>query len=215
MIQKLVDRMKLPNVSQGEVEWQQYEHLRKIIAGSFVVPGTNCSPLMSKLLFALGQKKNPGMFVGVGSFFGYCVSWLMGLASSRQMSIGLLVDPDPVANFHAGRNLANLGYVDSIDVVTARGEELLKHRNFATQIDLLYLDLDDPVHGKRGYADVLNTLFPVLALDAIVIAHDPCVPRFSADFSRYHETIRAHPKLMGPWVIPIDDCGISIAVKQI
>jgi predicted O-methyltransferase YrrM len=81
-------------------------------------------------------------------------------------------------------------------------------------IDLLLVDGPPgalAANGEARYA-ALPLLAPRLAPGALVVAHDPCVCRFAADFAAYDRAIRASGRLRGPWVIPVDPCGLSIAV---
>jgi predicted O-methyltransferase YrrM len=94
--------------------------------------------------------------------------------------------------------------VDADAVVVVAGSE--------QPIDLLYLDLDDPLTGKADYRRVLAAASPRLRPGSLILAHDPCVATFERDFEAYHELVHESGLFSDCWVFPVDDCGLSVAV---
>ena len=64
---------------------------------------------------------------------------------------------------------------------------------------------------KSGYAEVLEAARPKLTPGALVVAHDACVPLFAPDFERFHDVIKHDSGLLGPQILPLDECGVSVS----
>lgn len=200
-------------VDPGETPWDSFLRLSHCVHAHFEVPTTTLSPLMRRLLFALGRAAWPGRLVGAGTFVGYALAWLLRDALDPapgpvwHEAVGL--DLDPLATRLARRNSAILGFGRRLRFL--RADATTWHYG-PTPIDLLYIDIDDPMRGKADYDSVLEAAAPCLAHGALILAHDPCVPRFESDLARYHEAVRSRLGLRGPWVLPVDPCGLSVAV---
>jgi len=171
---------------------------------------------MRRLLFALGLAARPHNVVGVGTYVGYTFSWLLRDRSDTEAApffdAAVGIDVDSQANILARRNCAvldhgvRLGFMDADGVVAVASLE--------KPIDLLYLDLDDPPRGKAAYQRVLQAAYPRLQPGALVLAHDPCVKAFEQDFAAYHYYVRESGLFSGPWILPVDVCGLSVAVAR-
>lgn len=191
--------------------WEAFERLSALVHDSFEPAPTAMTPMMRRLLFALGGAAKPRRLVGIGTFTGYGFSWLVRSASDDGPIIEYAagVDVDVQANRAARRNTAALGHGDRLTFIDDDGVAALARST--EPIDLLYLDADDPVRGKDIYVDLIQAALPRLEPGALIVAHDPLVPRFAADFERYHAFVRSSTHLLGPWVLPVDACGVSIA----
>jgi predicted O-methyltransferase YrrM len=194
--------------------WDSFEALSARVHQTFEIPSTTVTPIMRRLLFALGVAARPRHVVGAGTYVGYAFAWLLGARTGDDArpfpDLALGLDIDARANRIARRNGAHLGHGDRLRFATKDATVAASYPR--TPIDLLYLDIDDAHEGKRGYAHALDAAAGRLAPGALVVAHDPCVSRFAADFAAYDRAIRASVRLRGPWVIPVDPCGLSIAV---
>lgn len=213
IIEGIVQRLSPYCSLHFPIDWQNYQILSERISSHFTVPSTSCSALMRQLFFALGYSYNPNRVVAVGTFVGFCISWLLGIQeNSRRLEQADLIDIDLQANIIARENCSILGFGERIKVLDGSGEDITQTWREAVQ--LLYLDLDDPNMGKIGYRTVLNNVFAMLSPEALIVAHDPCVARFRDDFRKYHDYIVQTEAFHGPWVFPIDACGVSIAVRR-
>jgi predicted O-methyltransferase YrrM len=213
LIDELYELRCVPARFEGHL-WSVFLRLSDLIHDHFTVPSTTVTPIMRRLLFALGVVRAPSTLVGIGTFVGYPFAWLLrnraDLGTSHfQQALGVDLDTD--ANALARHNCDSLAHGRLLDFVDGDGCEVLR-RCHILPIDLLYIDLDDPLNGKYAYKEVLSCAAPLLAPRALVVAHDPCVQRFSADFRRFHEYIAASPLFEGPWVLPVDACGLTVAV---
>jgi predicted O-methyltransferase YrrM len=200
--------------SAAPAPWDSFEALSARVHERFEIPSTTVTPVMRRLLFALGVAARPRHVVGAGTYVGYAFAWLLGARTGDDARLSpesaLGIDIDARANRIARRNGAHLGHGDRLWFATKDATVAASYPH--TPIDLLYLDIDDAHEGKRGYARALEAAADRLAPGALVVAHDPCVPRFAEDFAVYDCAIRASRRLRGPWVLPVDRCGLSIAV---
>jgi predicted O-methyltransferase YrrM len=199
-----------------EVPWDAFYRLSDVIHDVYDVPATSFTPIMRRLVFALGFAIAPRHVVGVGTYVGYTFSWLLRDRQDRAgqpfCASACGVDIDPNATLLARRNCASLNHGKRLRFICADGRAALAR--WRRPIDLLYLDLDDVRAGKGGYLDSLASASPALCPGAVVLAHDPCLPRFDEDFRTYHQYIKDTKRFTGPWILPVDACGLSIAVAQ-
>lgn len=200
----------------GLSDWPCFARLSDQVHADFQVPTTTITPMMRRLLFALGAAAMPRSVVGIGTFVGYALAWLIrsrtdprGGPFAEQI---WAVDVDGRANDIARQNFAHLGHGDRLHVVDADGHAFLA--DVAAPIDLLYLDIDAPGTGKAAYTTLLRAAAPHLSSGALVLAHDCSVPRFESDFERYHREIEDGTTFDGPWILPVDACGLSVAVAR-
>ena len=209
LVQHIGPRLGIRN----SIRWEEYQRLRTVIENNYAVPMTACTPIMARFLFAIGDALNAKHIVGFGTYVGYCVSWLIGLQRpDKRLVCAELVDIDPDANAIARVNCAALGYGDKLRVIDASAECFID--SMVEPADVIFLDVDDPQLGKHTYTDLLDKMTSRLKEGAVIIAHDPLVPRFKDNFERFHNYIKQSESYDGPWVLPLDECGISIAVRR-
>lgn len=213
----ICSQLRRQGVLPGEgvpTPWESFLALSDLVHSTYSIPATSLTPMMRRLLFALGFASRPRRIVAVGSHVGYALTWLLRdrgdgcSAPFLQSAVGFDIDEEATAS--ARCNCAVLGHGDRLSFQARDGVEALASGTGA--IDLLYLDLEDPRMGKRGYCDALRAASWRLKPQALVLAHDPFVRKFARDFSDYHDLIRASPTLAGPWLLPVDECGLSVAV---
>jgi predicted O-methyltransferase YrrM len=196
--------------------WDSFLHLSDVVHAGFTIPSTTITPVLRRLLFALGFAARPRSLVGVGTYVGYAFAWLVRDRRDRRSSPfldrALGMDLDPEANRLARRNCERLGHRTRLLFADADGTVTAAYPR--APIDLLYLDLDDPDERKAGYVRALNAASDRLAMGALILAHDPCVPAFESDFAAYHGLLRSSTRFEGPWVLPVDDCGLSVAMVR-
>jgi len=193
--------------------WRHFLEAERLIEKHFEVPWTTITPLMRRFLFALSASTRPRRIVGAGTYAGFAFAWIacgaaVGEGPEKLLeAVGLDIDPD--ATTLARANSAHLGLNDVLRFETADAAGWL--RNLREPIDLLYIDIDEPDGRKRGYLDVLRAAQPHLAPGAFVMAHDPCVPLFADDFADFHSMIERDSCFIGPQVLPLDECGVSLS----
>ena len=203
-------------VAVSPTPWESFLRLSDLIHNRYEVPSTTFTPIMRRLLFALGYASQARNIVGVGTYVGYTFSWLLRDRSDREaapyceMAVGIDVDSD--ANALARRNCDLLGHGERLTFMDSDGEAAIANSDWI--IDLLYIDLDDPATGKSGYKRVLEAALDHLRPGAVVLAHDPCVPAFRKDFESYNELVSGCEMFRGSWTFPVDACGLAVAVVR-
>jgi predicted O-methyltransferase YrrM len=219
IVDRLLDLLRqekaLP-ASPASTPWDAFLRLSDLIHETYEIPSTTITPMMRRLLFALGLAARPRHLLGIGTYAGYAFSWLLRDRTDPEATPFLVdavgVDVDRRANALARRNCARLGHGDRLTFRDVDGVAAL--RGSRQEIDLLYLDLDDPRTGKAGYRAALEAAAPRLRSGALVLAHDACVPRFEQDMRSYHEFGRDSGLFANVWVFPVDFCGLSLGMVR-
>lgn len=196
--------------------WDAFLRLSDVIHTTYEVPSTTFTPIMRRLIFALGFKARPRVIVGVGTYVGYTFSWLLRDRADGESApfceSAFGIDTDAAANKLARRNCAAIGHGGRLTFMDGDGVALLPQ--FKEPIDLLYLDLDDPATGKAGYRRALEAASTLLRPGGLVLAHDACVGKFASDFDAYHGYVQESGLFSGTWVLPVDHCGLSVAAVR-
>lgn len=201
-----------PESGRVATPWDDFLTLSKRIHNHYEIPSTTMTPIMRRLLFGIGWASAAQSVVGVGTFVGYAFSWLIGLrqpSGSLRWSVGF--DVDGRANVLARRNTRVLNHGKRLQFVTTDGVGGLA--TIAAPLDLVYLDLDDPRQGKSAYQEVLCVAARKLRTGGLILAHDPCVPKFRRDFQAYHRCAAELGLFADPIVFPVDTCGLSLLRK--
>jgi predicted O-methyltransferase YrrM len=194
-----------------EPDWDAFAGAERIIE-RFDVPWTTITPVMRRFAYALSAAARPERIVGAGTFVGFAFAWfVMGQARGHDYpalveAVGL--DIEEKATTLARRNAAGLHLGSRLRFEQVEAASWL--RATRNSISLLYLDIDAPGSRKSGYVDVLQAARPRLAHGALIVAHDACVPLFASDFERFHGAMKHDPGLIGPVVLPLDECGVSV-----
>ncbi|MHC2275461.1 putative O-methyltransferase YrrM [Bradyrhizobium diazoefficiens] len=203
-------RMAAPDSKMNQtVCWDAFETLITRL-NQVNVPSTTITAVMAHVLFAIAQSKRPAILVGAGTFVGYGFSYLVAGGLPGVSAFGC--DVDRAANQIARRNAFTQGIHTNVNYADECASSFLNR--FGRSIDLLFIDVDDPVEGKNGYAEIVSAAWKSLSPGALILAHDACVPKFKLDFEHYYARVEAHKTGEMIGMLPIDDCGISIAVKH-
>jgi predicted O-methyltransferase YrrM len=194
----------------ADLDAERYAAARNAIEGGFEVPATTITPLMRRFLFLVAATAGPERLYGAGTYVGFAFAWLCAGRACRAGAFHAeAVDIDPEATALAARNAAGLPAGMRPTARTADAPADLAACD--EPIDLLFIDVDSPDGRKALYTDILAAARPRLRPGAMILAHDPVVALFAEDFARYHAAVEAAPELRGPLVMPLDECGISLA----
>lgn len=196
----------------GVVDWGMFSEAWRKVHSTFEVPATCYTPTMTRFLFGIGAAFQPKRISIAGSYVGYGTAWLaLGAAMHNAGDIIVMgYDTDSSANEVARRNFKGLHHRVKASFETKDARALASDG----PIDALVLDVDDPLSGKSLYSDLIRIAVPHLSHLAIVAAHDACEPKFAMDFIEFERVVRRIPTLKGPYVLPIDQYGISISIKN-
>lgn len=182
-----------------------YHAFAERVRASFIVPQTSITTAAARLLFGISASARPRRIAAMGSYFGNMLVWLLG-AHSQASALGC--DTDAHAVEGARDNFRRLAGPQP----TFRVEDALAFlsRN-PDPIDLLLIDVDDPVSRKRLYADLLIAALPRLAPGALVLAHDRFEKRFREDFDTYLNIAHDSHLFALSTGIPIDSAGFELS----
>ncbi|WP_425647691.1 O-methyltransferase [Agrobacterium leguminum] len=213
-LQQAVDAIVTRLIAQGlsvakdEVEWELYNSFASDIHRSFEIPSTTITPVMRRLLFALGSLTRPRTILSLGSYVGYCPVWLAGKSSTPRQIRVIGVDIDKKSCELFDENFSRLAALDLTSISMCERAEQVVER-LGADADVIFIDVDDPVSGKSDYP----TLFEVAARKAqphaLIVLHDSAVPKFRDVFDEVRRLSRSIPGAFKA-DLPIDDCGVLI-----
>lgn len=188
---------------------EEFHTYRARVREAFEVPETSVTPMLARFLFGLAMLLRPREVWGLGTYAGNAIVWL----AAHQVLHGepgrtIAIDISPAATELARGNFDRLG----AGSVRARTADALSCTIDTAAVDLLYLDIDDPVSRKRGYLACLRRFLPYLAPHAVVIAHDACEPLFEADLNAYRAALAGEPRILRSSTVPLDRYGVEISV---
>lgn len=190
------------------VDWTAYQAASDRIHSHFTIPATAITPPMRRTLFAVGNLWPEPSILGLGTYVGYAVAWLWAGAAARHGSATLTgYDIDSSAVDIANANFASaFGSSTTCSFIARDALQSGTERGRA----ILYIDIDDPDDGKWGYLHALDTHVGSMARPALVLAHDPIVPKFADAMAGFRERL-VDSGFQEPVVLPIDNCGILLA----
>jgi predicted O-methyltransferase YrrM len=187
---------------------EAYRSAQRRIEPTFEIPQTTISPVMRRFLFHIGFGARPNHIYAAGSYVGFAFAWLIAGRAARSGAFTARgADIDPNATRTAVRNLAHLE-TDGVALVSRDARDDLREQG--APIDLLFIDVDDPDERKAAYTEIVRIARPRLAPGALVLAHDPLVPLFAEDFSRYRGFLSADPGFGPTLTLPLDECGLDV-----
>jgi predicted O-methyltransferase YrrM len=144
-----------------------YEH------GSF---HTYIYPEEARLLFAVADIAKPRAAIFLGSYYGYWAYAAIQTIAAHGGSV-VLVDPDPIAQAVAQRNIARAEFRDAVSIITTCGEDYLDSND--TSFDFVVLDAEGPrdhadpeQRGKAVYAPLLRHALPHMPHDSYLVCHN-------------------------------------------
>lgn len=196
------------NVASDKVEWELYESFASNIHRSFEIPSTTITPIMRRLLFALGSLARPRTVLSLGSYVGYCTVWLAGKSSApRQVKLmGVDIDRKSCALFD--ENFSRLAAPDLTAISMCEKAEKVVER-LGAAADVIFIDVDDPVSGKSDYPNLFEVAARTAQPHALILMHDSAVPKFRDVFDEVRRLSRSIPSAFNA-DLPIDDCGVLI-----
>ncbi|KIH99131.1 hypothetical protein LP52_09160 [Streptomonospora alba] len=187
-----------------------FHALRGRVRRSFHVPQTSITPIMARLLFAVGDAYAPHRLLVIGSYYGNTLVWLAGRALLDGRGgeyVG--ADIDAAACAGARRNFAALDGRVGVRIEERDGREVLET---AADWDLLLLDADDPATRKAVYLPLLQAALPRTVPGALVLAHDTAMPLFAEQLLGYKEAVADRDVFRACAHLPVDECGLDVSV---
>lgn len=199
-------------IPYANVNWNNFIDYSDKIHTRFEIPFTTITPVMRRMLYAIGICCRPMHVIGLGTFTGYSITWLLASGFTKALTC---VDPDYDAQLIAKKNFhqsdQEFAYHYLVSDEEAAFSSLVDGKN---EYDLIYLDIDDRVKGKSGYADALKRYTNLLRPGGWVIAHDTTAQKFKADLVDFHQELNNKICFCAALTLPLDTCGISIIRKN-
>lgn len=208
----LVEAGVLPH---GSYDRQKMLAHRAAVRERFDIPWTAISPRMERLLYAVNAIARPRVMAAVGIFCGNTFIANAGAAIGpgacyrAERLVGLEIRPQEAER--ARRNVARLDPGGQAEILAADGVPWL--REFAGQIDLLYLDADGSGgRGKSIYLDLLEAALPALRPGSLVLAHNAVnAARSMAD---YLACVRGPAHFAESVTLVVDDQGLEVSARR-
>jgi len=192
-----------------------YHKFKEEIGLNFIVPETSISPLMSRILFGISFQFKPKIIVAIGTYVGYSLAWIAGpVISAKRLNKNIIiynVDKDKKSLELARLNFKNINKDIFINFKCMDGHDIFKH--VQETIDLLYIDVDDPIHRKKIYKSILNIGYDKLKSGSIILAHDITFPKFISDLSDYKEFVKNKDLFVKTSTLAIDEYGLEVSIK--
>lgn len=212
LVQRLAAAGLLPAGSTFATE--AFHELRSRVRARFQVPETSITPVMARLLFAIGDVTVARRILVTGSYCGNTLVWLAGRAlldgaPPGWLAVGSDVDDEACgiarSNFDRlnGACPIRIDHRDAFDVLDTEG-----------QWDLLLLDADCPSTRKGIYLPLLSAARPRLAPRAVVLAHDTALPVFADQLAGYLAAVADRRTFAGSAHLAVDDCGLELSVLR-
>lgn len=207
-------------VPRTDYDLAAFERLRAAVREHFVFPWTSITPVMERLLYAIGATVQPKSVCCVGIFGGNTLIWNVGAGTGpgQVYEPSELVGCEIVADHveQARDNFAKIGA--PCDIRQEDGHVTVQSLRHA--IDLLYLDANGGPHhpdprqrGKRIYTTLLEAAYDYLAPGALIIAHDTVPEWFVRDAGCYFELCRDRSRFAQSVEVRIDEMGVEITQR--
>lgn len=215
MVERLAENGMLPPESGFDA--YAFHRLRARVRDCFQVPQTSVTPVMARLLFALGAAVRPRRLLVVGSYCGNTLVWLAGWAVQEALDTGVRPDAfaagcdvDSESCGVARANFARIGAGAQVRILARDGHAVLAQ---ATRPwDLVLLDADDPIRRKAVYHSLLDAAMPRLRAGGVVLAHDTALAVFADDLRPYLDRVADRSRFAATVDLPVDSCGLSISL---
>lgn len=209
-IKQIIDKLVQHNILNSDTHFnnEKFHMFKKSLIGNIFLPSTTITPIMERMLFAITSSNNTKNIVILGSYYGYAVFWL---AKGLNQSVGTRVvgfDINKEACEGAVNNLRNIN-LDWVEIIREDAFTGINHFSDSS-IDLLLIDVEKN-GSKSDYSPLLENWYRKLKPNALVLAHDPVVNKFSEDFKSYYKLVEDKDRFTFSVTLPIDQCGLCIS----
>lgn len=192
-----------------------FDELRREVKAKFTIPGTSVTPVMERLLYMLSSAKRPRRMIGLGTYCGNALVWIVGPSCGRgrvyeaEKVYGIDIDAD--ATERARENMGQLAHTDHIDLIAEDGLKAVER--LAGLFDYVYLDVEGKDLGKGLYLELLKRLYGKIEKGGWVLAHDIVVPPFAKEFDEYLRYVRNKENFGESILFDVDAFGLELSVK--
>jgi predicted O-methyltransferase YrrM len=197
----------------GRFSREAFHTLSTNVRQNFQVPQTSITTAAARLFFGIAESLKPRLVVGLGTYYGNGLVWLLGPYLSDPNNYGrcraLACDLDVRAVDTCRENFRRVGLSTEVRIVREDAFVLLPRVN--DPIDLLFIDVDHPSERKSIYAPLLRLALDKLAPGALVVAHDRYEPAFATDFASYLEIVNDRRYFNLSAGVPVDRAGVELS----
>lgn len=194
---------------------QAFDELRREVKEKFVVPGTSITPVMERLLYMLSSVRRPRRAIGLGTYCGYALVWLIGSSCGQGRVYDAekvyAIDIDEEATEQARRNLGQLSHTDHVELIAEDGLQAVER--VKGPFDYVYLDVESKELGKGIYLELLERLYGKIQGGGWVLAHDIVVPSFAKQLEGYLAYVRDGKHFSESISFDVDPFGLELSVK--
>ena len=218
-VDTILARLRSDGVVADEADYARdcFDALRREVKATFEVPDTTISPVMERLLYMLACVRRPRRILALGICCGNTLVWNVGPTCGSgnvfhaERCLGVDIKTDAITL--ARKNFAKLSNAEHVELLAEDGLDTC--RRIAPGIDYLYLDADDKMHGKGLYLLMLDAIYPKLADDAWVLAHDTRCPRagLPEQFKEYLTFVRDPANFRQSISFDVDEYGLELSIR--
>lgn len=212
-MQKVVQGLVASNYLHPDARFSRDEYHRfksDLSSREITVPKTTITPIMERFLFSCTSPLDVREVVVLGSYYAYATLWLAGGLMRRRGARVTGFDIDAEACTAARRN-AHVALGSDWPIRFECDDAYRGAARYANRsVDLLLIDVEER-ESKREYVGLARSWLPKLASGAILLAHDPMVEKFEADFELFHEFVEGSEYVSDCVTLPLDFCGIDVA----
>lgn len=203
-------------VPQGATyDEQAFDAFGREVTEAFAMPGSSITPVMERLLYALSWLKRPQRAIGLGTYCGYALVWVVGSSCGQgrlyeaERVVG--IDIDQRFTERARGNLGRLVHTDHIELRAEDGMTAVERME--GPFDYVYLDVESKALGKGLYLDLLKGLYAKIEGGGWVLAHDTVVPPFADELQAYLAYVRDGNRFRESISFDVDPFGLELSIK--
>ena len=186
------------------------------------LPAIHVAPNLGRFLHVLALACGAQTILEIGTLGGYSTIWLAGALPAQGRLVTL--EYEPLHADVAGRNVADAGLADRVDIRVGRALDLLGalREQGAGPFDMIFIDAD-----KAGYPDYLRAVLDLarpgtlLVADNVVrrgaVAQGPSGDASVTGAQRFNEALAAEPRVRAAIVQSVGvkgHDGMAFAVVQ-
>lgn len=204
----------LINSKGSDFNWNSFYELRTRAKPLFYLPETSITPLMARVLFGLATFVKPSKILGIGTYMGSALLWIIGpyfYDQSRKLDYVYAVDIDPKATKIAKSNFLKLNSNIKLQFTTDDGMKIAE--KLGKSFNLVYIDVEDEQLGKSIYLPILRKIYPYILQNGLILAHDIAVPKFKEQLNGYLLEVRNKNLYKKTESLYIDYCGLEVTKK--
>ncbi len=194
---------------------ETFNDFRGEVKAAFNMPGTSISPVMERLLYMLSAVKMPEKTIGLGTYYGYALVWVIGASCGRSYTYTAEkvygVDIDDEATEQARSNFNNLAHADHVELIADDG--FIAIDRLEGPFDYVYIDVDNRELGKHIYLDLIARLYSKIKEGGWVLAHDTTATPFARQLEGYLSFVRDKQKFQESISFHIDPYGLELSIK--